>query len=59
MQQTTRADDIFRCVLHALLWLMIQWSVFLNQNIYCGYLKEPSQRDGSFEHPKQMSKSDG
>ena len=33
--------------------------LFFNQNICCGYLKEPSQRDGSFEHPKQMFKSIG
>ena len=24
--------------------------LLLNQNICCGYSKEPSQRDGSFEH---------
>ena len=31
--------------------------LFLNQNICCGYrLKEPSQLDGSFEHPKRMFK---
>ena len=30
--------------------------LFLNQNICCGYSKEPSQRDGSFEHPKHMLK---
>ena len=29
---------------------------FLNQNICCRYSKEPSQRDGSFEHQKQMLK---
>ena len=28
--------------------------LFLNQNICCGYSKEPSHRDGSFEHPKHM-----
>ena len=28
----------------------------LNQNICCGYSKEPSQWDGSFEHPKHMFK---
>ena len=27
--------------------------LFLSQNICCGYSKEPSQRDSSFEHPKQ------
>ena len=27
---------------------------FLNQNICCGYLKEPSLWHGSFEHPKQI-----
>ena len=30
--------------------------LFLSQNICCGYSKELSQRDGSFEHPKQMFK---
>ena len=30
--------------------------LFLNQNICCGYSKEPSRRDGSFEHPKHMFK---
>ena len=28
--------------------------ICLNPNICCGYSKEPSQWDGSFEHPKQM-----
>ena len=28
--------------------------LFLNQNICCGYSKEPSQGDASFEHPKHM-----
>ena len=26
----------------------------LNKNIWCGYSKEPSQYDGSFEQPKHM-----
>ena len=30
--------------------------LFLNQNICCGYSKEPSQWDGSFEHPKKIFK---
>ena len=30
--------------------------LFLNQNICCGYSKEPSQWDSSFEHPKHMLK---
>ena len=30
--------------------------LFLNQNICCGYSKERSQWDGSFEHPKHMFK---
>ena len=30
--------------------------LFLNQNISCGYSKEPSRWDGSFEHPKYTSK---
>ena len=30
--------------------------LFLNQNICCGYSKEPSQWDGSFEHPKHVFK---
>ena len=28
--------------------------LFVNQSICCGYSKEPSQWDGSFEHPKHM-----
>ena len=30
--------------------------LLLNQSICCGYSKEPSHRDGSFEHPKHMLK---
>ena len=30
--------------------------VYFNQNICCGYSKEPSHWDGSFEHPKHMLK---
>ena len=30
--------------------------LFLNQNICCGFSKEPSRWDGSFEHPKHMFK---
>ena len=30
--------------------------LFLNQNICCGYSKEPSYGDGAFEHPKHMLK---
>ena len=30
--------------------------LFLNQNICCGYSKEPSRQDGSFEHTKHMIK---
>ena len=33
-----------------------QFSLFLIQNICCGYSKEPSQRAGSFEQPKHMFK---
>ena len=33
--------------------------LFLNQNICCGYSKEPSQWDGSFEHPQHMFKWTG
>ena len=33
--------------------------LFLNQNICCGYSKEPSQWDGSFERPKHMLKLRG
>ena len=32
------------------------FSLFLIQNICCGYSKEQSQWDGSFEHPKCMLK---
>ena len=30
--------------------------LFLNQNICCGYSKDPSQYHDSFEHPKHMLK---
>ena len=30
--------------------------LFLKQNIWCGYSKEPSQWDASFEHPNHMFK---
>ena len=30
--------------------------LFLSQNICCGCLKEPSQWEGSYEHPKHMLK---
>ena len=30
--------------------------LFFNQNICCGYSKEPSQCDALFEHPKHMLK---
>ena len=30
--------------------------LFLDQNICCGYSKEPCQWDGSFGHPKHMLK---
>ena len=30
--------------------------LFLNPNKFCGYSKELSQWDGSFEHPKHMFK---
>ena len=33
--------------------------LFLNQNICCGYSKEPSHRGGSFEHPKHMLRLKG
>ena len=35
------------------------FSLFLNQNICCGYSKEPSHGDSSFEHPKHMFKLKG
>ena len=34
----------------------ILFFIFLNQNICCGYSKESSQWDGSFENPKHMFK---
>ena len=37
-------------------WLILFYFLFLNQNICCGYSKEPSHWDGSFEHPKHMLK---
>ena len=41
-------------------WIKSAWEniflLFLNQNICCGYSKEPSQWDGSFEHTKHQFK---
>ena len=36
------------------IWKLL--SLFLIQNICCGYSKEPSRWDSSFEHPKHMFK---
>ena len=36
--------------------LINNFFLFLNQNIYCGYSKEPSQLKGSFEHLKHVFK---
>ena len=36
--------------------LLKLYFLFLNQNICCGYSKEPSRSDGTFEHPEQMLK---
>ena len=58
---------IFTICLHHITWVnIIMWSysrrnrkiiyLFLNQNIGCGYSKEPSQWDSSFEHPNHMLK---
>ena len=41
------------------LYLKVGNFFFLNQNICCGYSKEPSQWDGSFQHPKHMFKPKG
>ena len=42
------------------LWIRVctgnLFSLFLIQNICCGYSKGPSQWDGSFEHPKHWFK---
>ena len=38
---------------------VLYWKLYflsLNLNIWCGYSKETSQWDGSFEHPKHMFK---
>ena len=54
------------CSCHNYLWIFTGlqirvrigklFSLFLIQKICCGYSKEPSQWDGSFEHPKHMFK---
>ena len=41
--------------LQVIVFILLFFS-FLNLNINFGYSKEPSQRDGSFEHPKQIFK---
>ena len=41
--------------LRILVWQL--FFLFLTQNICCGYSKEPSQWDGSFDHPKHIFNS--
>ena len=45
---------IVRKVIKVCDWKLIFW--ILSQNICCEYSKEPSQWDGSYEHPKHMLK---
>ena len=49
-KSTAQAPDKLRVRNRKLFFL------FLNQTICCGYSKEPSRYDGSFEHPKHMFK---
>ena len=46
----------FRCLKSLVVHTEKLFFLFLNQNKSCGYSKEPSQWDGSFEHPKHMLK---
>ena len=52
--------NAYRCTIKAGLQIRLRnWKLiflFLNQNICCGYSKELSRWDGSFEHPKHMFK---
>ena len=50
------ADVNFRTPDKSANWIFF---LFLNQNICCGYSKEPFQWDGSWEHPKHLFKSMG
>ena len=50
------ASNLGLCCLQALYEQKNNIFIFLNQNIFCGYTKEPSQEDSSFEHPKHMLK---
>ena len=50
-QQFTTGADLF---LKLQFYPQIVKIIFLNQSIYCGYSKEPSQWEDSFEHPKCM-----
>ena len=45
---------LFRPLVKSVLQKLI--FLFINQNLRSGYTKEPSQWDGSFEHPKYMLK---
>ena len=55
-------QKLLRAGLDRIVYWKIIFSLFLNQNICCGYLKRQSQRDersqldGSFEHQKHMFK---
>ena len=52
-QDLCRGPSLIRhCYIHVLNTNQKTFFLFLNQNTYCGYSKEPSQWDGSFEHPK-------
>ena len=58
-EQAKRADKITIEYLSRPPDKIVYWklfSLFLIQNLRCGYSKEPSQWDGSFEHPKHMFK---
>ena len=50
---TIHANAFIPWITGKLAYLKIIFLIF-NQNICCGYSKEPSQLDGSFEHPKHM-----
>ena len=55
MDKKERKLPVFRSPDKSVYWKII-FLKFLNQNIFCGYSKEPSQSGGSFEHPKHMFK---
>ena len=54
--ESVTASDGYRGGYVSFVHFLLYFLLFLNQNICCGNSKEPSQLDGSFEHPRDIFK---